>query len=220
MRPALFILSFLVAGCGDSLIRPYKCGPVLTEKDIQIFRKVNTFLDLRAGDTYADIGASSGYYDGAMAVFLDSVDLYIQDIDQHCLTERNLKRVVRYYSRFRKTPDTNHFHVTIGDEKKTNLPRGIFDKIYCNATFHVLQYPDAIVSDLYTRLRPDGKLFIRDEFVYHGETRYCDAKQCRNLIPQFEDFLAIMERNGFRLTGQSDDLGDYPIYRFEKMLGL
>jgi len=216
MRPVLFVLSFMIAGCGTPLFRPYKCGPVLKEKDIQIFEKVNAFLDLLPGDTYADIGASSGYYDGAMSVFLDSVDFYIQDIDRECLTEKNLKRVTKYFGRFRKSPDTNRYHAVIGEDKKTNLPDGIFDKIYCNATYHVLQYPDAIIADLYTRLKPDGALYIRDEFVYDGQTRYCDSKQCRNLIPQHKDFLAVMERNGFRLTDQSDDLGDYPIYKFEK----
>jgi hypothetical protein len=84
----LFILhaAFIVVSC-SSIFRPYPCGPVLDQEGIQIFKKQNDFLGLKPGMVFADIGASSGYYDGAMAVFLDSVTFYLNDIDHHCLNE-------------------------------------------------------------------------------------------------------------------------------------
>lgn len=208
-----------MAGCQARLFRPYKCGPVLDEEQIQVFRQVNEFIGLQPGDNYADIGASSGYYDGAMAVFADSVNFYIQDIDKECLNRKNLRRVVKYYSRFNERPlkEEHRFYAVIGSETETNLPEALFDKIYSNATYHVLNDPDALLQDIYTKLKPDGLLFIRDEFTYEGETKLCDSKQCRHLIPTFEDFVTTMSKNGFEMAGQSELLGNYPIYRFRKV---
>lgn len=216
-RIGSFLLLLVFASC-TPLFRPYTCGPVLKEDQIQIFNSVNKFLDIQPGDTYADVGSSSGYYVGAMAVFLDSVDFYLQDIDANCLNKKNVDRVLKYYSRFRSVPieQTNNFHITIGSEKQTNLPDDTFDQIYSNATFHVLNYPDSVMRDLHLKLKDDGHLFIRDEFAYNGETKYCESKDCKMPLPQYQDFLTIMQRNGFKLVDESNDVGSYPIYKFAK----
>jgi SAM-dependent methyltransferase len=218
-RTATFTLTILLfSSCQPRLFRPYKCGPVLNAEQIQVFRQVNEFIDLRPGDVYADIGASSGYYDGAMAVFLDSIDFYIQDIDPKCLSKKNLRKMVKYYSSFSEIPleEKHRFYPVIGTETETNLPDSLFDRIYSNATYHVLNDPDAILQDIRRKLKPDGLLFIRDEFIYEGSPKLCDSKQCRHLIPRFDDFLQTMGRNGFEMAGQSESMGNYPIYRFRK----
>lgn len=212
-----FIYCLLLLSC-TSIFRPYTCGPILKEEDIQIFKTVNEFLELKPGDVFADVGASSGYYTAAMAVFIDSVDVYIQDIDGNCLNPKNMKRVLRYYSRFaeKSLEDKNRFHVVIGNEKVTNLPVGSFDQIYSNATYHVLGFPDEVISDLYSTLKPDGHLFIRDEFVYDDKVKFCGSKDCKRPLPEYHAFIQVMERNGFELSGQSNDVGSYPIYKFRK----
>jgi len=153
-----------------------------------------------------------------MAVFIDSVDFYIQDIDENCLNAKNVKRVLKYYSKFTDKPidQLNHFHIALGTEKETNLPVNSFDKIYSNATYHVLNYPDDLMQDLHTKLKPDGYLFIRDEFVNSGEVKYCNSKDCKRQLPEYAALIKVMERNGFELAGQSNDFGDYPIYKFRK----
>ena len=94
------LVAFLVLSC-SSIVRPYPCGPVLDTEGIQVFKRQNEFLGLKPGVVFADIGASSGYYDAAMAVFLDSVTFYLNDIDKNCLNERNLNKVIRYYYKLR-----------------------------------------------------------------------------------------------------------------------
>ena len=83
-----FLVAFVCLSC-SSIFRPYPCGPVLDKEAIQVFKRQNEFLGLKPGVVFADIGASSGYYDAAMAVFLDSVTFYLNDIDRHCLNERD-----------------------------------------------------------------------------------------------------------------------------------
>jgi len=203
--------------CQAQLLRPYKCGPVLKKDGIQTFKRLNDYLEISSGDTFAEIGASSGYYNGAMAVFLDSVTFYLQDIDRDCLNENNLQKVLRHYSKFRKSPvtATNTFHIVIGSETKTHLPENSIDIIYSNATYHALDQPDAILADLYQSLKSQGILAIRDEFVYDGSLKYCQDKNCKNPLAKFEDFQAALERNGFEMVHQTDEFG-YPVYKFRK----
>ena len=93
------ILAFIsLEVCQAQIFRPYKCGPVLKKDGIETFKRLNDYLEISAGDVFAEVGASSGYYNGAMAVFLDSVTFYLQDIDKDCLNEDNLQKVLRQFS--------------------------------------------------------------------------------------------------------------------------
>ncbi len=225
MRPIKFITAFIVAinfslTCTAQLFRPYKCGPVLKKSQIQTFDSLNQYLDIKSGDTFAEIGASSGYYDGAMAVYLEDVTFYLQDVDEECLNEENMGRLLKYYSKFKDKPieTSNTFHIAIGTETSTNLPKNMFDVIYCNATYHALNQPDSIIVDLYESLKSNGTLSIRDEFVMNGKSKFCNDKKCGNELARFEDFMNTMRRCGFELIGQSDQFG-YPIYKFMKKVG-
>ena len=211
------IVLLLLAGC-SKIFRPYPCGPVLDKEGVQIFQKQNEFLGLKQGMVFADLGASSGYYDAAMAVFLDSVTFYLNDIDHHCLNERNLNKVIRHYSKIRGNSlrESNTFHFVIGTPTHTKLPENTFDVIFSNATMHVIDYPDSILADLHRNLKADGNLYVRDEFAYDGKTKKCGSKKCGHELLQYDSFIKLMNRNGFKLTGESHDFG-YPIYKFSKV---
>ena len=214
----LVLLFFLFSlSCCTKIVRPYPCGPILDREGIQVFKRQNEFLGLEKGMTFADLGASSGYYDGAMAVFLDSVTFYLNDIDQHCLNQKNLNKVLRYYSKLKgsSVQASNPFHYVIGTTKHTNLPENAFDVIFSNATVHVLEYPDSILTDLHKNLKQNGHFFIRDEFMYNGEIKKCGSKKCGHFLLQYEPFIKLMNRNGFALKGESHDFG-HPIYKFAK----
>jgi predicted methyltransferase len=214
--PLTLLIIFALVGC-KSIFRPYPCGPVLDMDGIQVFKKQNEYLGLKPGMVFADIGASSGYYEGAMAVFLDSVTFYLNDIDHHCLNERNVTKVLRYYSKLKGKPieSTNPFHIVLGTPTNTNLPDNKFDVIFTNATMHVIDYPDSILSDLHRNLKPGGLFFVRDEFVATGELKKCGSKKCGHFLLQRESFLDLMAKNGFRLSGESHEFG-HPIFKFSK----
>ncbi len=214
----VIVLSLGVVGC-SAIFRPYPCGPVLDQDGVQIFKRQNDFLGLKPGMVFADIGASSGYYDAAMAMFLDSVTFYLNDIDHHCLNDKNLNKVINYYSKLKGRPlqETNTFHIVIGTPTQTKLPDNAFDIIFSNATMHVIDYPDSILSNLYQNLKPNGSLYIRDEFIFNGEVKKCESKKCRHELLQYGPFLERMKRNGFVLSGESHEFG-HPIYKFSKVI--
>ncbi len=213
----LLFSTALLISCGN-LVRPYKCDPVLSKDDLEIFKKQNEFLGLKVGDTFADLGASSGYYDGAMAVFLDSVTFYLNDIDEKCLNEKNLGKLLKYYSGLKGSSieATNPFHAVIGTATRTNLPENTFDVVFTNGTVHVLEFPDSILTDIHKNLKADGHLFVRDEFVFNDEIKPCSYKKCKSPVLRHEPFMAMMNRNHFVLVDESHDFG-YPIYKFAKI---
>ncbi len=182
-----------------------------------MFDTLNQYLDIKPGDTFAEIGASSGYYDGAMAVYLDNVTFYLQDIDEACLNEKNLDKLLKYYSKFRETPirQTNKFYISIGTDTHTNLPENSIDVIYSNATYHVLAYPDSILADLHKSLKADGTISIRDQFNLTDEVKYCSDKSCGHPLATKEEFMTSMTRSGFVLIDETDQFG-YPVYKFRK----
>lgn len=218
-KPLTFTVFFFLiyTNSFSQLFRPYNCGPVVKKDMLPMFDTLNQYLNIRPGTVFAEIGASSGYYNGAMAVYLDDVTFYLQDIDESCLNPSNLEKLLKYFSKFRDTPidKSNSFHIAIGTDTKTNLPENAIDVIYSNATFHALTYPDSIVADLYGKLTLEGTLSIRDEFVNHDSIQYCRDKKCGNPLTKRSDFLEIMNRNGFVLFKQTDQFG-YPVYTFKK----
>jgi len=174
MKKYFLIFIVFIIGCShrdfgfreDNPNKPYKCGWVWADKKF-IEKKVKPYFDMygfKKGDVIGDIGASSGYCEGVFSVFSDSLTFYIEDIDTTCLNNSELTKVINYYTKIKEAPITNKFFLVIGNEKNTNLPGGIFDKIIMNKTFHHLDYPDDIVSDIYKKLKPDGELYISDAY--------------------------------------------------------
>jgi len=184
---------------------------------IAMFDTLNQYLQIKPGSTFAEVGASIGYDNGAMAVFLDSVTFYLQDIDESCLNEKNLQKVLKHYSKFKYYPleHTNQFHITIGTTFKSNLPTNAIDIIYSNATYHALDEPDSIMADLHRSLRINGTISIRDDFNTDEEIKYCADKKCGNPIAHLDDFMSTMDRTGFVLIDSTNQFGS-TIYNFRK----
>jgi ubiquinone/menaquinone biosynthesis C-methylase UbiE len=216
---ACLISGLLLLSCSSQKTPPYACGPVMDQKGIQqVFQPIIEFMELKPGDVFADVGASSGYYTAMMATLMTNTSFYIQDIDTTCLNEREFNKVIDYYSKQsqKQLRSINSFYMTLGSVEETKLPDGAFDKIYSNATFHLFTEPDKMVQDLYRKLKPNGSLFIRDNFINKTQVVYCTDKKCGQPLTHTDTFLAIMARNKFKLEKRKDFSG-YPIYKFTRL---
>jgi ubiquinone/menaquinone biosynthesis C-methylase UbiE len=211
-RYFLILLLFLVA-CA-----PYAHGPVFTTESAEkTFQPILDFMEVKPGMTVADVGAGSGALTVIMATQLDSCAVYIQDIDKKILEQENVNKMITYYSRQLgyDLGKRNTFHVTYGDITQTNLPDSAFDLIYSNATVHVLDKPDTMLADLKKKLKPTGRIFIRDSFHGdQGEGEFCSDKKCGKRLLTIDEFLAMMDRNGFHLVKQSPNMSGYPLFGF------
>src|SRR3989344_686028 len=72
-------------------------------------KEIIKFFDFKKGDVIADIGAGEGKYEGAFSLLFDSITFYSQDIDKELLTQNNLNKIVKRYSKIKSLPQTNKF---------------------------------------------------------------------------------------------------------------
>jgi ubiquinone/menaquinone biosynthesis C-methylase UbiE len=197
---------------------PYAKGPVFTKDNAKkTFQPVIQFMDVKPGMVVADVGAGSGALTVIMATQLDSCTVYIQDIDREVLQQKNVDKMIAYYSRLLgyNLGDRNQFHITYGSVTQSNLPDGSFDLIYSNATVHAFTQPDAMLLDLRKKLKPTGKIFIRDSFKGdHGEGQYCSDSKCGRPLYTIDEFLTLMTKNGYQLIKRSLDMSGYPVFGF------
>jgi ubiquinone/menaquinone biosynthesis C-methylase UbiE len=208
---SLIVSIFLFAACA-----PYSKGPVFTADNAKkTFHPIVEFLEIKPGMAVADVGAGSGALTVIMATQLDSCSVYIQDIDRDVLQQKNVDKMIAYYSKQLGYPPRNQFHLVFGSTTQSNLPDSTLDLIYANATMHAFTEPDVMLQDLRKKLKPTGKIFIRDSFRGdHNEGQYCSDSKCGRPLYTISEFLAKMTKNGFQLVKQSSDMSGYPVFGF------
>jgi ubiquinone/menaquinone biosynthesis C-methylase UbiE len=216
----LLAISLLVAAISCSpRTAPYENGPVMSQKSIEeTFSPILVFMDYKAGMAIADVGAGSGALTVMMSTLMTNSDVYIQDIDTAVLNDRNLDRIIDYYSK-QNDQDLrarNDVHLVIGTTTQTLLPDGTLDLIYSNATVHNFTEFDLMLTDLGRKLKPEGVLFLRDSFEGdHGEGPNCSDPKCGRPLMTIDEFLAAMTKNGFTLVKKNPDLSGYPVFGFK-----
>jgi ubiquinone/menaquinone biosynthesis C-methylase UbiE len=208
---SLIVSIFLFAACA-----PYSKGPVFTTDNAKkTFQPLIEFMEIKRGMAIADVGAGSGALTVIMATQLDSCSVYIQDIDRDVLQQKNVDKMIAYYSKQLGYPPRNQFHLVYGSTTQSNLPDGSLNLIYANATMHAFTEPDVMLQDLRKKLKPTGKIFIRDSFRGdHNEDQYCSDSKCGRPLYTISEFLAKMTKNGFQLVKQSPDMSGYPVFGF------
>jgi ubiquinone/menaquinone biosynthesis C-methylase UbiE len=211
-----FVVLFLIA-CGCA---PYANGPVFKTEDAQkTFSPILEFMEAKPGMHVADVGAGSGALTVIMATQLDSCTVYIQDIDKKVLEQENVNKMIKHYSKKLgyDLGTRNNFRIVHGELTQSLLPDNTFDLIYSNATIHAFDQPDLMLTDLRKKLKPTGRIFIRDSFYGdNGEGQYCSDEKCGKKLHTINEFLKMMDRNGYTLVKQSPNLSGYPVFGFER----
>jgi ubiquinone/menaquinone biosynthesis C-methylase UbiE len=210
----LVVFIFLFGSCA-----PYAKGPVFTTDNAKkTFKPIVEFLEVKPGMVVADVGAGSGALTVIMATQFDSCSVYIQDIDRNVLQQKNVDKMIAYYSKQLgyKLGVRNRFDLVYGSTTQSNLPERSLDLIYSNATMHAFTEPDVMLQDLRKKLKPTGKIFIRDSFRGdHNEGQYCSDPNCARPLYTVSDFLAKMAKNGFQLVKQTSGISGYPVFGFK-----
>jgi ubiquinone/menaquinone biosynthesis C-methylase UbiE len=82
---------------------------------------------------------------------------YMQDIDSNILSKKVFDKKVKQCI---KLNQANKFRRVIGAVNYTNLPDNSFDKIILVSTLHEFTYMKEIILDIYSKLKPNGKLYV------------------------------------------------------------
>lgn len=158
-------------------------------------KELLTFFDFHRGDCIAEIGAYDGQNIAGLSTMLDSVVFYVQDIDSTQLKQGRFNKRIQQLSRKYVYPSKNNYRICIGTEKASGLPEGSFDKILLISTFHEFTYMYEMLSDIYTKLKPDGQLFILEARCYAKTHRNYTASEC----------IALLTAHGFELQQREED---------------
>lgn len=212
----LCILALVLLSCAHPV--PYKCGPTMDQKNIQrLFNPLINLMGIKAGDSFADVGASSGGFTIMMSTLFEGVNVYVQDIDTACLNKTEFDKVVAYYSRQsgHDLLKRNRLHFVVGESNRTHLPSNSMDCIYTNATFHQFTSPDSIIHDLHTKLKSSGKLYIRDSLQKGDSVEYCSDPKCDKRLVRRDTLLAVLMRQGFTFEHEQNFSG-YPLFTFSR----
>jgi ubiquinone/menaquinone biosynthesis C-methylase UbiE len=218
MRAIINIKNLVVSILLFGSCAPYAKGPVFTTENARkTFQPIIEFMEVKPGMAVADVGAGSGALTVIMAIQLDSCSVYIQDIDRDVLQQKNVDKMIAYYSKQLgyNLGVRNQFHIIYGSITQSNLSDGSLDMIYANATMHAFTEPAVMLQDLRKKLKPTGKIFIRDSFKGdHNESQYCSDSKCGRPLYTIDEFLAKMTKNGFQVVKQSPDISGYPVFGF------
>jgi ubiquinone/menaquinone biosynthesis C-methylase UbiE len=109
-------------------------------------------LEIRPGQTVADLGAGSGYYTFRIAPLVGASGKVLA-ID----VEPAMLRVVA--ERARRESVTN-VETVRSSPRDPNLPAGSIDLLFMVDVYHELEYPYEMLREVHTALRPEGRVAL------------------------------------------------------------
>lgn len=181
--------------------RPYDCGFVLPSLQAieETYGPELAVLDLQPGDVIADIGGSNGYRMGMFAALIDSLHIYVQDIDSLCLNATELQKVIAWHTQLKGAPLHSTFELVLGDARQTHLPAGTFDKILVTVAYHHFEAPAVVLADIAGKLKPGGRIYLIENVVRRDGQRR--RKLCDDPLLSEASLRLAFEAQGLRVVG-------------------
>lgn len=156
------------------------------------------FYHFTRGETVASIGAQCCHWEAAYAAASDSIHIYLEDIDSSWMNARQAGFAWNYYAGLLGHPLPASFQLVLGEEKKTNLPNGIFDKILIINSFHEFTYKKEMLRDIALKLKPGGTLFIDETLALRsGELHGV----CHRQMYMDNELIELLRQYGYDYTG-------------------
>lgn len=174
------------------------CGAKLNSKGaIQSILKENLeFFRISHNDTIADIGAASGWMEGALSVISPArnVSFYLVDIDTGCLNQRMVNNMRAHYEALSDSPFTNRFVLVNNTPDSLFLPHNFLPKLWIINTLHEVPDPMKMVKAIASVVRTGGEVFVLEvprmrEGQVHGG--------CKLPLLTRDEIMALFAAGGF-----------------------
>lgn len=175
------------------------CGVMVESKaDLEYdFQAYLEFLELQENDTIVDIGAGSGWREGALSVLcpLKRLNFILVDIDNDCLNETRVNKMKAHYASLKGAPITYNFQLVHNSKKSLHLPLKTFKKVWILNTLHEIPDQEKMVRDMHDILQPGGEVIILEQVPMKRRQRH---EGCRKLLLNLEKQDELFMKNGFR----------------------
>lgn len=149
-------------------------------------------MEIKAGDTIADIGAGSGYHVFKMAAMAHKGHIYAVDIQDEMLAVIQQKK---------NATGVAHISTVKGGVKSVNLTENTIDKVLMVDVYHEFDYPAEIIASIKNALRPDGKIYLIE---YRGEDANVPIKEIHKMAEN--QVVKELKAAGFKLERNRDNL--------------
>jgi protein-L-isoaspartate O-methyltransferase len=159
-------------------------------------------LELKEGQSVADVGAGSGFYTVRLARVVGKTGrVYAEDIDEKGAMTRLRERVVK--------DKLDNVTVILGDPNNPKLPAGALDAVLMVDAYHEVEPHAEMLRHLFAALKPGGRLVMVD--LMPGKTRQrprADQVKNHKLAPELAE--AELRQAGFEILSRADDFIDRP----------
>ncbi|MDB5229342.1 MAG: Methyltransferase type 11 [Chitinophagaceae bacterium] len=140
------------------------CGVMIPDKKMleEYYKPQLDFLGLHENDSIADIGAGSGWYEGALSAIssFNHLNFTLVDIDSGCLNRIKLQNMVRYYSATKGSPINHNFTIVNNTTDSLWLPGNSYCHIWIMNTLHEIDNKNKLLQDAAMVLKKNGELVI------------------------------------------------------------
>lgn len=153
------------------------------------------FYNFIKAQTVGSIGAQCSAWEAAFAAVTDSLHFYLEDIDSAYFNKQQVEFAWNYYRNLLNKPLTSNYKIVLGNEKKTNLPDRIFDKILIINSFHEFTFQKEMLKDISFKLKDDGILYIDESLARHrGQLHGI----CKKRMYLDEELIAVLKQNNYQ----------------------
>jgi predicted methyltransferase len=119
-------------------------------------------LDLREGNTVADLGSGSGYFTLKLAPVVGK---------QGQVLAVDLRKLSLFFLWTRAALRGQHaVHVILDDEDDPRLPAESLNAVLICNTYHEFSHPDRMLDHVFQALRPGGRIVVVDRSAEVGQT--------------------------------------------------
>jgi ubiquinone/menaquinone biosynthesis C-methylase UbiE len=179
------------------------CGLYYKTMDglLQQKQKELDFYHFQPGQAVASIGAQCCHWEAAYAAIADNISFYLEDIDSTHFNQQQAAFAWNYYNTLRNKPMSSTYQLVLGDEKKTNLPDQLFDKVMIINSFHEFTYQKEMLEDISRKLKPGGLLYIDETLA--GKSGELHGS-CKKRIFLDEELVSILKENGYEYADGLD----------------
>ncbi|MDC6388477.1 class I SAM-dependent methyltransferase [Maribacter sp. PR1] len=160
----------------------------------------NTFkllqnMNIKPGDTLADIGAGSGYHVFKIAPIVVDGLVYAVDIQPEMLAAMEAKK---------EEGNSKNVILVQGSEKSVNLPENSVDKVLLVDVYHEFNYPREMIQSIKKAMRSNAELYLIE---YRGEDASVPIKELHKMteaqaVKEMKDAGLFLKRNISNLPWQ------------------
>lgn len=161
-------------------------------------RDLLDFFEFKKGNVVAEVGAGKWENVVGLSLLTDSITFYAQDIDAKNLQDKDLEKALSKTEKYKWTR-YNTFKSQIGTEKESLLSDNSFDKIILSSTFHEFTYMNEMISDLYKKLKSNGKIYILESKCGNKDHKNYTAVQTEEILKKHG--FTLLAKDGKNING-------------------